>query len=424
MTSVSYYEAHDLFSSSKESFQAAQRVMTNSRDIEKTFSVVTEHLTRSLEGYFRIYRQRFETRFPGTRSRTLEGILWKKGQGLTKSWQRRYFVLKNGTLSYHHGVEDCHSPQGELGLLLTSVKALSSPGQFTIISPDKTYVLRAMTDYERDEWMCVIQNSIEHALNNSGKPSSQSHPSDATPTITIHETHCADCGCPNPTWCCINWGVCICIHCAGVHRGLTSTVSKVRSLTLDQLDASTLKIFEVIGNARANAILEPNAGDAKIKEGAAMADRDAFIQRKYAHREFAINEQVDLLKAVKESDYVAVFKGICSGMLRAEQGYTSLHCAASRGDPVMCLLLAYNMINPDALHEGWSPLAYAAFYEHGEVAKVLIDMGCVPKKGDAIHPYEIALSKHNDELAMIFVPFWAGGTTEPKTFTPPVPCGD
>jgi hypothetical protein len=422
MTSVSYYEAHDLFSGCKESFQAALGVMTDSRTVEKQWHETSETQLRSLEGYFRIFRAKFSNSFTGSHALEMEGFLWKRGQGLTKSWQRRYFVVSNGKLWYYHGPEDCDAHDGELDLLLTSVKPLPAPGQFTIISTGKTYTLRAMTDYERSEWIAVIQNSIERALNGMPESGASAPAMGGSAAEFQSNTCCADCGAPNPTWCCINWGVCICIHCAGVHRGLTTSVSKVRSLTLDQLDPATLALFQVIGNVNANSVLEEKVADAKISDQVTKEEREAFIKRKYAQREFVAPAEIDMVKAVQRSDYLAVFKGVCAGQLASEpKDYNSLHCAASQGDAVMALLLAYNQVQAATPDGAWSPLAYAAYYERMAVAKALVDIGWMPKQGEAIHPYEVAVSKNNNELAMIFVPFWNGEDVPPRTFTPPVP---
>lgn len=44
---------------------------------------------------------------------------------------------------------------------------------------------------------------------------------------------CADCGAPNPEWASVNLLVVICEECAGEHRSMGSSRSKVRSLKLD-----------------------------------------------------------------------------------------------------------------------------------------------------------------------------------------------
>jgi hypothetical protein len=299
-------------------------------------------------------------------------------------------------------------------------------GCFTIISPTKSYTLRALTDHERDEWIAVIQNNIEYLLNHSPETAPRRSTAETedqwTPLSLESNRVCADCGAPNPSWCCINWGICICIHCCGVHRSLTTSVSKPRSLTLDQLDPYTQRIFQVIGNGNANEVLEQNVGDAKINESADKLLREAFIKRKYVQREFVSRAEVDVFEAVRTGDYLAVFRAICFGIHTEDRsGYTALHCAASTNDATMALLVAQNMPSTDVLNDGWSPLTYAAFYGNKSVARALIDAGCVPTAPDQVHPYEVSLAKQNEELSLMFFPFWHGQVQPGKVFQPPVP---
>jgi hypothetical protein len=44
---------------------------------------------------------------------------------------------------------------------------------------------------------------------------------------------CAECGSPHPRWASYSLGILICIKCCGIHRGLGTHISKVRSLDLD-----------------------------------------------------------------------------------------------------------------------------------------------------------------------------------------------
>eukprot|EP01089_Gocevia_fonbrunei_P023050 TRINITY_DN9550_c0_g1_i5.p1 TRINITY_DN9550_c0_g1~~TRINITY_DN9550_c0_g1_i5.p1 ORF type:complete len:103 (+),score=1.50 TRINITY_DN9550_c0_g1_i5:74-382(+) len=65
---------------------------------------------------------------------------------------------------------------------------------------------------------------------------------------------CADCSQPTALWASVNLGVFICLECSGVHRGLGTHVSQVKSVTLD--DWTTEEIQKMKGNAQVNSTLE------------------------------------------------------------------------------------------------------------------------------------------------------------------------
>ena len=50
----------------------------------------------------------------------------------------------------------------------------------------------------------------------------------------------------------LDYGILICIHCAGAHRALGSHISKVRSTELDDFDESLFLWFESLGNEKNN----------------------------------------------------------------------------------------------------------------------------------------------------------------------------
>lgn len=98
---------------------------------------------------------------PSKKVETLEkmGTLAKLG-GKLKTWQKRYFVLKNGVLTYYKGANDQHrKPQGQIVIdedcRITKVDGAST---FEINTAKKTYYLTADSNNNMDEWVRVLQN--------------------------------------------------------------------------------------------------------------------------------------------------------------------------------------------------------------------------------------------------------------------------
>jgi hypothetical protein len=46
-------------------------------------------------------------------------------------------------------------------------------------------------------------------------------------------THCIDCGNPNPEWASVTYGILLCVNCSGRHRSYGVNTSRVRSITMD-----------------------------------------------------------------------------------------------------------------------------------------------------------------------------------------------
>ena len=60
----------------------------------------------------------------------------------------------------------------------------------------------------------------------------------------------------DPVWADVNFGIFICIDCSGIHRGLGTHISKVKSLQLDQWTEENVQKMSEFGNIRCNAIWE------------------------------------------------------------------------------------------------------------------------------------------------------------------------
>src|ERR1700744_2663417 len=68
--------------------------------------------------------------------------------------------------------------------------------------------------------------------------------------------YCADCKISDPRWAVYNFGIFVCIRCAGIHRGLGTHISKVRSVDLDTWTPDMVYAMEQSGNQNFNFLWE------------------------------------------------------------------------------------------------------------------------------------------------------------------------
>ncbi|KJZ71053.1 hypothetical protein HIM_09553 [Hirsutella minnesotensis 3608] len=90
---------------------------------------------------------------------------------------------------------------------------------------------------------------------------------------------CADCKKnKHPRWASWNLGIFICIRCSGIHRGMGTHISRVKSVDLDSWTDEQLQSILSWGNARANKYWE-----AKLAAGHAPSEAkiENFIRTKY-----------------------------------------------------------------------------------------------------------------------------------------------
>nr|XP_032629534.1 arf-GAP with Rho-GAP domain, ANK repeat and PH domain-containing protein 3 [Chelonoidis abingdonii] len=147
---------------------------------------------------------------------------------------------------------------------------------FELISPLKIFSFVAESEREKREWMKALQDAIAEML----------YDYEVAEKIWSNKANkfCADCRALSPDWASINLCVVICKQCAGQHRSLGSSVSKVQSLKLDTSVWSNeiVQLFIVLGNERANrfwaARLPPSEA---LYPDSSAEQRQVFITRKY-----------------------------------------------------------------------------------------------------------------------------------------------
>lgn len=99
---------------------------------------------------------------------------------------------------------------------------------------------------------------------------------------------CAECTSPSVDWLVLEYGVLVCIRCAGAHRSLGTHISKVRSIDLDKFSEAELQWAAAMGNAKSNSIFEA-ALPARMRRpepGASDTIRHMWLRAKYDHQSF------------------------------------------------------------------------------------------------------------------------------------------
>lgn len=256
------------------------------------------------------------------------GYLLKKSEGKmrVKAWRKRRCEVADGSLYIYHSDETL--PPTKLNLLTCQVKLV--PGKekkcFDLISFNRTYHFQVEDEHDITAWVHVLINCKEGALkkqfddsnsstndfvdfgNNSSLNNDDEHQTlhrlnaeDQLQKQLIRQVQalpgndrCVDCSADNPTWLSTNLGVLVCIECSGIHRDLGVHISRIQSLTLDNINTSQLMIAHNMGNDFFNEIFEarlkqqPEAevDTLKPKPNSTMEQRCEFIKAKYLQKKF------------------------------------------------------------------------------------------------------------------------------------------
>ncbi|KAM9247304.1 arf-GAP with Rho-GAP domain, ANK repeat and PH domain-containing protein 1 [Leptosomus discolor] len=186
-----------------------------------------------------------------------------------------------------------------------NVKEVDRRG-FDLTTPYRIFSFSADSEQEKEEWVEAMQQAVAEALSTS----------EVAERIWAAEPNrfCADCGAPKPDWASINLCVVICKRCAGEHRGLGPSITKVRSLKMDRKvwTEELIELFHRIGNAVANQFWAANVPPSEaIGPASSSRERRRFLVAKYRegkyrryHPLFGNQEELDraLCAAVTTSD--------------------------------------------------------------------------------------------------------------------------
>ncbi|CAG6004924.1 unnamed protein product [Menidia menidia] len=245
-----------------------------------------------------------------------------------------------------------------LGVGITSIEMNvgnvkdSDRRSFDLTTPYRIFSFIAESEQMREQWVNAMRNAIGEALSNS----------EVAEQIWAEPSNsfCADCGVPKPDWAAINLCVVICKRCAGEHRGLGPSISKVRSLKMDRKvwTEELIKVFLLIGNERVNSFWAANVPPSEaLTPSSGSEDRRRFITNKYRQGKYRkyhplYGNQRELNNAlcinVQSSDVLEtlslIFCGADVNCLTDMEGCPSpLSLATAHSQPLQAELIRHNL---------------------------------------------------------------------------------
>ncbi|CAL1586819.1 unnamed protein product [Knipowitschia caucasica] len=202
----------------------------------------------------------------------------KHGVLETKGHKAKVYMAIYGDQIWIHKNQQCFRN----GIAVTVIEARGSTIRdgkhktFDLITPYKTFSFAADSERDKREWAEALQEAIAETLSDY----------EVAEKIWSNKSNrvCADCRALNPDWASINLCVVICKNCAGQHRSLGASVSKVQSLKLDTSVWSNqiVQLFIMLGNDRANDFWAARVPSSEELDcDAAPELRREFISLKY-----------------------------------------------------------------------------------------------------------------------------------------------
>ncbi|XP_040907249.1 arf-GAP with Rho-GAP domain, ANK repeat and PH domain-containing protein 1 [Toxotes jaculatrix] len=209
-------------------------------------------------------------------------------------------------------------------LNIATVKS-SGKHSFTLITPYKSFNVSVDSSKDLSLWLDSLSSSIRSALSCSQVATRLWE----NPNNKI----CGDCGSANPEWASVNLLLVICQACAGQHRALGSSLSKVRSLKMDNKvwTEPLIQLFVTYGNWLANQVWAAAVPAAEqLLPESSDEERSKFIQDKYSRGRY---RQVHPLTSSDSLMFQRLCEVVCSDAIEETMSLICSGAKVCQSDP-------------------------------------------------------------------------------------------
>ncbi|KAK6630328.1 hypothetical protein RUM44_004995 [Polyplax serrata] len=369
---------------------------------------------------------------------TRSGHLFKKSEGkMRRVWQKRKCrVQAEGFLDIFHADES--KPPTRVNLLTCQIKNVGDDKRcFDLISYNRTYHFQAEDESDQRAWLSVLVNckdtALRRAFDDSGGKTNESSSLWELQQAIIRLVQrlpgnqaCCDCNSMNDaTWLSTHFGIIVCIECSGIHRDLGVHISRIQSLTLDNIGTSQLLLARYMTNQAFNSVMESNLHGPKLTPNSSMEERYDYIRAKYVDHKFVrrlCRDEHDLLSELEHAvnnkslhhllQVYAEGVDLTAELPTSELGETALHLSILRemGDSLHLVDFLVQNMAPSGLDKPTSlvqdnlenslntPLHLCAIHDKVECMKLLLRSGADPLKKNGANrtPLDIAIDKRHE----------------------------
>ncbi|KAH0788553.1 cilia- and flagella-associated protein [Histomonas meleagridis] len=322
-------------------------------------------------------------------------ILWyRKNKRVGGGWSRRYVTFEDGILNLYDPVNGRKDASVPLQLVTaTQIEKKKRRFCFKVQSPETTILLQAFSAFDLDEWLSIFGNHNTKMIRGD------------EPVYDTSGNVCADCGASDASWCALNWGTHLCLKCCSTHRQMSTKISKIRSIVLDDLHPFYHDLLKILTNECSNSLLMSKTCD--IDVGARMDEdiRTMFVTLKYQKKQWATAKlPPDPFESIERLDFRALVHSMNFGRATdVFEGIKPIHAAAAIGNPIIVAIAVSCTVEVDEPDTNkWTALCYSIFYQNIETVKFLLDCGAKTKETE-VDLLLMAVATGNQQLVELFL---------------------